>query len=138
MSFRQYVVFALGLSESYCQVEGVLQGGGLDPLFYILAVYLIHLAMRQLGVGVPVCVAPSVETIASLGCVDDTVGFSGIDDRQQLQTIFALLLTVSANATTAPKCIFKCFRSSKVQCAVLAKRLSGTTRKSGPLADTST
>ena len=84
MSFSQYVVFALGLSESCCQVEGVLQGGGLDPLFYILAVYLIHLAMRQLGVGVPVCVAPSVEMIASLGYVDDTVGFSSIEDRQQV------------------------------------------------------
>ena len=76
MSFRQYVVSALGLSELYCQVEGVLQGGGLDPLFYILAVNLIHLAMRQLGVEVPVCVPPAVETIASLGYVDDTVGFS--------------------------------------------------------------
>ena len=84
MSFRQYVVSALGLSESYCQVEGVLQGGGLDPLFYILAVNLIHLAMRQLGVGVPVCVPPSVEMIASLGYVDDTVGFSSIDDRQRV------------------------------------------------------
>ena len=60
MSFRQYVVSALGLSEWYCQVEGVLQGGGLDPFSYILAVNLIHLAMRQLGVGVPVCVSPSV------------------------------------------------------------------------------
>ena len=64
MSFRQYVVSALSLSESYCQVEGVLQGGGLDPLFYILAVNLIHLAMRQRGVGIPVCVPPSVEMIA--------------------------------------------------------------------------
>ena len=84
MSFRQYVVSALGLSKSYSQVEGVLQGGGLDPLFYILAVNLIHLAMRQLGVGVPVCVPPSVEMIASLGYVDDTVGFSSIDDRRRV------------------------------------------------------
>ena len=60
------------------------KGGGLDPLFYILAVNLIHLAMRQLGVGVPVCVPPSVEMIASLGYVDDTVGFSSIDDRQRV------------------------------------------------------
>ena len=28
MSFKQYVVSALGISELYCQVEGVLQGGG--------------------------------------------------------------------------------------------------------------
>ena len=40
--------------------------------------------MRQLGVGVPVCVPPSVETIVSLGYVDDTVGFSSIDDRQRV------------------------------------------------------
>ena len=76
MSFGQYVVSALGLSESYCQVGGVLHGGGLDPLFYILVVNLIHLAMRHLGVGVPVCVPPSVEMIASLGYVDDTVGLT--------------------------------------------------------------
>ena len=84
MSFRQYVVSALGLSESYCQVEGVRQGGCLDPLFYIFAVNLIHLAMRHLGVGVPVCVPPSVEMIASVGYGDDTVGFSSIDDRQRV------------------------------------------------------
>ena len=33
MSFRQYVVSALGLSESYRQVEGVLQGGGFRSTF---------------------------------------------------------------------------------------------------------
>ena len=84
MSFRQYVVCALGLSESYCQVEGVVQTGGLDPLFHILAVNLIHLAMRQPGVGVPVCVTPSVEMIASLRYCDDTVGFTSIKDRQRV------------------------------------------------------
>ena len=92
MSFRQYVVSALGLSESYRPVEGVLQGGGLDPLFYILAVNLVHLAMRQLGVGVPVCVPPSVETIASLGCVDDTVGFSSIDNRQRVANHLRIII----------------------------------------------
>ena len=40
--------------------------------------------MRQLGVGVRVCVPPSVEIIASLGYVDDTVGFFSIDDRQRV------------------------------------------------------
>ena len=91
-SFRQYVVSALGLSESYRQVEGVLQGAGLDPLFLMLAANLVHLAMRQLGVGVPVCVPPSVETIASLGYVDDTVGFSSIDDRQRVADHLCIII----------------------------------------------
>ena len=78
------MVSALGLSESYCQVEGVLQGGGLDPLFYIFEVNLVHLAMRQLGVGVPVSVPPSAEKIASLGYVDDIVGFSNVEERHRV------------------------------------------------------
>ena len=84
ISFRQHVVSALGFSESYCQAKGVLQWGDLDPLIYILAVNSVHLAMRQLGVGVPVSVPPSAETIASLGYVDDTVGFSSVEDIQRV------------------------------------------------------
>ena len=60
------------------------KGGGLDPLFYIPSINLVHLAMPQLGVGVPVCVPPSAKKIASLGYVDDTVGFSSIDDGQRV------------------------------------------------------
>ena len=103
MSFRQYVVSALGLSESYCQVEGVLQGGGLDPLFYILAVNLIHLAMRQVGVGVPVCVPPSAEMIVSLGYVDDTVGFSSIDDQQRVADHLRVLIDCVSQRNNSSK-----------------------------------
>ena len=51
---RTYVVTAYGLSEWYKQIDGVLQGGGggLDPLLYIIPMHLLHLAVREAGVGV--------------------------------------------------------------------------------------
>ena len=69
---RTYVVTAYGLSKWYKQIDGVLQGGGLDPLLYIIPMHLLHLAVREAGVGVRLRVILGEETVDSMGYVDDT------------------------------------------------------------------
>ena len=65
--------------------------------------------MRQLGVGVPVYVPPYVEMIASLGYVDDTVGFSSIEDRQRVADHLRVIID----------CVGQRNNSSKMQIQVL-------------------
>ena len=48
------------------------RGGGLDPLLYIIPMHLLHLAVREAGVGVQLRVILGEETVGSMGYVDDT------------------------------------------------------------------
>ena len=70
---RVHVVTAYGLSHWYRQVEGVVQGGGLDPLFYILYVQGMHSELRRKGLGVPMQGATGAYQMPSMGLMDDTV-----------------------------------------------------------------
>ena len=74
--FQAHVVTAFGVSNPYVQVEGVLQGGGLDPLFYVMAMHTLHLAVKQTGLGVPLVTTDRVEAVGSLGYVDDTAAMA--------------------------------------------------------------
>ena len=44
---RSHVITAYGLSEWYCQLAGVMQGGGLDPPMYTTATIPLHCAIMQ-------------------------------------------------------------------------------------------
>ena len=79
------MVTAFGVSDPYVQVEGVLQGGGLDPLFYVMAMHTLHLAIKQSGLGVPLVTTDGVEAVGSLGYVDDTAAMAA--DRPAAQEL---------------------------------------------------
>ena len=64
------------MSNPYVQVEGVLQGRGLDPLFYVMAMHTLHLAIKHSGLGGPLVTADGVEAVGSLGYVDDIVAMA--------------------------------------------------------------
>ena len=48
-AFHTSVVTAQGLADPYHQLGRVLQGGGLDPLFYILGINVLHVAVLKRG-----------------------------------------------------------------------------------------
>ena len=49
---RTHVLTAYGLSAWYEQLGGIIQGGGLDPLFYVIYTIPLHKSVQhdQLGV----------------------------------------------------------------------------------------
>ena len=73
MSLRTYVVTAYGLSEWYSQLAGVLHGGDLDPVLYIMAMHPMHLAIREMQQGVPVTTYGGNEVVGAMGYMHDTV-----------------------------------------------------------------
>ena len=73
------VVTAQGLADPYHQLRGVLQGGGLDPLFYILGINLLRVVVALSRLGMPVAMKSADEPLGTVGYVDDTSG-PAIDD----------------------------------------------------------
>ena len=63
-SLRTYVVTGYGLSEWYSQLDGVLQGGGLGPVLYIMAMHPMHLAVGEMQQGVPATIEGGSEVEA--------------------------------------------------------------------------
>ena len=70
---RAHVLTAYGLSAWYQQVGGIIQGGGLDPLFYVIYTCPLHRAIMVKKLGVVVQGYQETHTIGTAGLVDDTV-----------------------------------------------------------------
>ena len=66
-----YVVTAIGLSLAYKVKGGVVQGGGMDPFFYIWNSLLLHAVYTHL-VGVPLQLWQDTEELSLQAVVDDT------------------------------------------------------------------
>ena len=49
-----------------------MQGGGLDPLLYTMAINLVHLAVVRSRLGIPVSELVGDATVGTLGCVKNT------------------------------------------------------------------
>ena len=67
------------------RLRGFCKGGGLDPLFYVMAMHTLHLAIKQSGLGVPLVKTDGVEAVGSLGYVDDTAAMAA--DRPAAQEL---------------------------------------------------
>ena len=93
-SLRTYVVTAYGLSEWYSQLDGVLQGGGLDPVLYIMAMHPMHLAVREMQQGVPVTIDGGREVVGTMGYVDDTAAAAAAPPKEVAQETQALANTL--------------------------------------------
>ena len=109
------------MSNPYVQVEGVLQGGGLVPLFHVMAMHTLHLAIKQSGLGIPLVTTDGVEAVGSLGYVDDTAamaadssaaqeladkiqaGFDVLGQRNQSGKMVVLSLVMSAEETVCSR-----------------------------------
>ena len=66
-----YVVTAIGLTVAYSVIGGVVQGGGMDPFFYIWNSLLLH-AVRKYLRGVPVRRWDGTTSMSMQTVVDDT------------------------------------------------------------------
>jgi hypothetical protein len=88
---RAHVVTAHGLSEPYSVDGGIIQGGGLDPLWYVL--YSVMLFMGVIGrmQGVKLSLGGTQVNVCMLAVVDDTLLIA--PDISQLQRHIPLVLS---------------------------------------------
>ena len=103
---RSHVITAYGLSEWYCQLAGVMQGGGLDPPMYTTATIPLHCAnMQQQKKGIPAMGnIDKFGPVGTLGLVDDTaVMGTGVEELQEALDAVRSVLGVLQQRTNRSK-----------------------------------
>ena len=86
---RALVVTAHRLTDPYRIAGGLVQGGGMDPLLYVLYTVLLFVALRDSSKGVRVQLVHTEQRVRTIAVVDDTMVLeSSVEEMQQTANEF--------------------------------------------------